>query len=321
MSMIASHYLTSQDDSIQSIAVHPKEKTIVAGANSPDDDIARGSNLNCRFFTLTKDNRLLPQKAVSTLEGVNGQYQRVARYSPDGQLLATGGTDGKLHILQSSDCTEAVPHLELGGEAYDAHFDPLSTTIVAVSSKKCFVVNVKQGRTLWFTEKPIISGLPGDFRASRFGTGLTQGSIYLVVNAHSRKKAFVCKWNTSTWKMERFRAVAEKPVTAFTISDDGSLLGVGASDASVSILDAKSLTLLQRFPNAHGFPITSLSFSPSSRVLVSGSADGTCHVAKVAPKGRGMSLFSLFLLALLLVLLLVSVALYLIGLPSDDGEL
>ncbi|KAJ3327742.1 hypothetical protein HDU76_011222 [Blyttiomyces sp. JEL0837] len=240
INMMASYYMSPIDDSCQSIAVHPKEKTIVIGANSSEELIEKKMNANCRIFTL-KENKLLLQTAFKTVEGTDLTYQRVVRFSLDGKMLVTGCTDGVLQVWLWPEITPAIPAISFGGEVYDAHFDAKTSHVVGVSSQKLMVVNLSKGNTVWTTEKPTVAGETCEFRAARFGSGDSDGFLFTIQNAKSRKKSFVCKYSVGSWKLEKTKLVALRPVTAFTISDNGELLGLGAADASVSVLSAKTL--------------------------------------------------------------------------------
>ncbi|ORY53034.1 WD40 repeat-like protein [Rhizoclosmatium globosum] len=318
---VAKHEFGSDEDSVQSICVHPKEKTIVVGANQSQDRIKQGSNENCRIFTL-KDETLLYQTSISTVDGLKDSFQKVARFSPDGKYLLTGGTDGKLSVWSWPECHNVIPALDMEGEIADANFDSASTMFVALTSKKCVVISLAKGKTVWSIDKPVVtqSADAAEFRSARFGSGSSEGYLFMAVNAKSRKQSYICKWKTDKWAMERSKLVAVKPITAFNISYDGELLTFGAADSSVNILSAKGLQSLLKVPNAHNFPITSLSFSPTGLTLVSGSADGTCNVIAVPLGPAGSSPLSIIIIVLL-VLFALWLLVYLASGDSGVNEL
>ncbi|KAI8620280.1 WD40-repeat-containing domain protein [Chytriomyces sp. MP71] len=320
LSPITKHEFGWQEDSVQSICVNPKEKTIVVGVNCADDQIKKGNNANCRIFTL-KNDCLLLQTSFSTTDGLNYCCQRVASFSPDGKYLVTVGSDGKLSVFNWPELGNAMPPLDADGEIYDANFDSTSNLLVALSHQKCFVINLAKGKTIWSIDQPVVQGETdaAEFRGARFGSGASEGWLFVAVNAKNRKKAFVCKWKTDKWSMERSRQVSTKPITAFTISNDGDLLGFGASDSSLSILDSNSLINKRKIANAHSFPITALAFSPTGRTLVSGSADGSCNVVAVPRKDRNGGMSGSLLWFLIVVAVILAILILLAILFSVDG--
>ncbi|KAJ3023010.1 hypothetical protein HKX48_004633 [Thoreauomyces humboldtii] len=315
---IAEHRFGKQDDGCMSIAIHPREKYLVAGVNSPEDLVKSGDNRNCRVFVY-KGQQFIAGKSYKTLDSRDSMfYQKVGRFSPDGTLLVTGTTDGKLSLWQWPAFELAIPAIDHKGEIADADFDSSGQQLVSVTDTNCFVTDTATGKTLWAIERPVMKKtIKSAFRAARFGKYGSEGYLFLVINAKDKKKAFICKWQTKGWKLHRQKAIGNKPVTAFTISDHGDLLGYGSADLSVHVLSASTLQSIYRVQNAHGFPVTSLAFSPNSKMLVSASADGTVHVA-VVPKPSG----SIFLLPLgLIALLFIALLAYLIFLEEDGQEL
>ncbi|KNC99154.1 uncharacterized protein SPPG_05411 [Spizellomyces punctatus DAOM BR117] len=317
MTPVAEHQFGKKDDGCMSIAVHPKEKAFVAGVNSPEDQVAEGRNENCRVFHLKGDQFIL-RDTHKTLDSKDPFFhQKVARFSPDGKLLVTGTTDGKLSLWTWPDFRSAVPAIDHGGEISDADFDPFGKQLASVTADKCYVTDTSDGRTVWSIENPMMQKtIKSAFRACRFGIAASQGYLFLVINTKDRKKSYICKWQTSGWKLHRQKAISNKPTTSFAISDNGELLGYGSADLSVSVISAKGLQNVYRVPNAHGFPVTTLAFSPNSQLLVSGSADGTCHIAVVPQSSGSLYLIPLCLLALFMVVLLT----YLV-LLEDEQEL
>lgn len=92
------------------------------------------------------------------------------------------------------------------------------------------------------------------------------------MNTKSRKNSFIGVWGLrkNEWTLERYKKVANKPVTAFHVSGDGRWIGFGSSDLSVTVLDS-SLYTIKVFKNAHGFPVTCIGFGKND-LLASGSA-------------------------------------------------
>jgi len=107
-----------------------------------------------------------------------------------------------------------------------------------------------------------------------------------------------------------------KGLTAFDLSDNGKWIAYGSSDCSVGLLDAFTLAPLLNILKAHEFPPTVLKFNPTSRLLVSGSADNTVRLIAI-PDGLGdnssWSYVPTIVFALFLVLFAVAYQLFLSG--------
>jgi len=82
--------------------------------------------------------------------------------------------------------------------------------------------------------------------------------------------------------------VGVKGLTTFDVSDNGKWIAYGSSDCSVGLLDAFTLAPLLSILKSHEFPPTVLKFNPTSRLLVSGSADNTVRLIAI-PDGLGDS--------------------------------
>ena len=111
-------------------------------------------------------------------------------------------------------------------------------------------------------QSPVLSkSLKCTFRAARFGRGSTASRLFTIVNAtpHTtsggprkgkrsiERKAFITTWDTQSWNLIKTRTVAKKPVTSFDVSPDGRMLALGGADLSVSIFDAETVRVSQRY--------------------------------------------------------------------------
>lgn len=91
-------------------------------------------------------------------------------------------------------------------------------------------------------------------------------------------------------------------------SGDGRLLGFGSSDLSIGLMDAHGLTVRSRLSleyncsclvqplvtilKAHEFPMTTITFNPTSSLLVSGSADHSIRIVSVPKTAGGSCMFT-----------------------------
>ncbi|KAF9113531.1 hypothetical protein BGX27_001341 [Mortierella sp. AM989] len=301
--------LDREEDAPMSLCVHPKEPALVCGINSAIKKIELGGNENCRVFQYS-DTEVKHVKSQGTLASKNpDDYQRVVRFSKNGKLLATGGTDGVVAVLNYPDLTSALPVTQFKGHAIlDLDFSVDGEHIAVVSSQNLWIISGKTGQVLEVITNPVLNkNKPFEFRKCRFGVGLFSNTLYTAVNGDKNQKPFVCMWGTNTWTRTRTMTIGTKPITSCTISPDGKLIAFGSADMCVRICNSKTLKVLMTVPKAHALPVTDLAFNSDSSLLVSGSVDATCNVItvpKTFPKNNNfvmlvMALLFLFLAALI----------------------
>ncbi|GAA6053269.1 hypothetical protein JCM3770_002687 [Rhodotorula araucariae] len=322
------HDLSKDEDAPMTVAIHPQSKTLVAGINSSAAQLETGVNENLRVFSYD-DKAIKYDKRKQTITSTDpDHYQKVTAFSraaPSSPLLAVGTTNSQLSLLTFPALEDVLPSLSYDGdEIYDADFNDDGDMLVGTSSNKLCVWSTKdaaEGATdepepLQVIERPVLKKeLACTFRAAKFGRGVTGANLYTVVNAApagrvrkppaGSKKAFVSLWDARAWKLLKTRTVSQKPVTAFDVSDDGTLLAYGSSDLSVGILDAVTLRPILTVLHAHDFPVTALKFNPSASVLVSGSADNSIRVIEVpsaAQRGGNSTTYTLLMTLLVLIL-------------------
>jgi len=178
-------------------------------------------------------------------------------------------------------------------------------------------------------ELPTSIGEGKTFRAARYHPQ-DQQILFSVINSVSprtrgtrtvTRQAYICKWNTETWVVEKTKKVGDRGLTCFDVSDDGSFLGYGSSDLTIGVLDAKSLSPHFTILKAHDFPPTTLKFNPTTTLLVSGSADNTVRIVSVQHAARGFTWgFILFLLLAILVATLAFFAENILVLAVSNGD-
>jgi len=176
---------------------------------------------------------------------------------------------------------------------------------------------------------PSVPGTPAQssvtFRAARFHPS-NYDTLYTAVNTvaprakkskTAKKQAYILKWgvnlrgekdSTQSISMERARKAGEGGLTCFDVSPNGKLLAFGSSDYSLGMLDSTTLSPLLSILKAHEFPITTVRFSPTSTILVSGSVDNSIRIVTVPEKfaGQTWTLIILIVLALLAVVVAIS---------------
>ncbi|KAF7313674.1 WD-REPEATS-REGION domain-containing protein [Mycena chlorophos] len=297
--------------------------------------------------------RFAPRLALSGTHGTltSGDlddYQRVTVLSPNGDMLAVGGTNSLQLLSYPSLAPIALP-IKSDTEIYDAAFSQTTLVVVTTASLLVYALpstaskgspakSKKKGKEKSCRgSRPGASsnhqGSRGHFQAvgQRFSCGSVSESLfirsqrtnwyrfhpgnsdvlYTVSNtipgrSKSRKpasrQAYVCVWNTSSWKADKVKKVADKSITCFVASPDGKYLAFGDSGCRIGMLDATSLSPVATILTAHEFPSTTLTFNPTSTLLVSGSADKVVRVVSV-PAHVPKSSWTLILLILLTIII------------------
>ncbi|KAI0248709.1 WD40-repeat-containing domain protein [Lactifluus subvellereus] len=324
--------LENGEDAPMSMATHPTGSSFVCGINSTEDKVKQGENLNCRVYGVSDDDKIEFISSVGTLSKDPEDFQRVTVFSPDGAYMAVAGNK-ELSLLTVPELASTSTHIDRG-EIYDAAFS--ETMLVVATTVNLLVYNLsgskkgkeKEGAVLTLENPSIIEPpkLPGEetgtFRVAKFHPHSSR-IFYTVMNTTpardgkpTQRKAYLTRWNTDGWKAERTRKVGTKGLTVFDLSDNGKWIAYGLSDCSVGLLDAFTLAPLLSILKTHEFPPTVLKFNPTSRLLISGSADNTVRLIAIPEELGDSSPWSyalMIILALFLALFAVAVQLYMRG--------
>ncbi|KAG1892634.1 WD40 repeat-like protein [Suillus subluteus] len=174
---------------------------------------------------------------------------------------------------------------------------------------------------------PLVPGTPAQsvvtFRAARFHPS-DYNTLFTAVNTVAprmkksktgKKQAYILKWRVDlngeqnsarSISMEGSRKAGEGGLTCFDVSPNGKFLAFGSSDYSLGMLDSTALSPLLSILKAHEFPITTVRFSPTSTLLVSGGADNSIRIVTVPEKFAGQSWTMIMLIILALLVILVA---------------
>ncbi|KAJ7781405.1 quinon protein alcohol dehydrogenase-like superfamily [Mycena metata] len=323
------------EDAPMSMAANLEAGTLVCGVNSPEEKLKTGENQNCRVYAFKEQKLGLLGTHGTLISGDLEDFQKVTVLSPDGKLVVAAGTNS-LQLLSFPSLAPAALAVKTEKEIYDVTFSQntlvIATTanllVYALPSAEAKDSPKKKGKQkavvpselelLRTVDAPLaVSGSTGsNFRAARFHPENTD-ILYTISNtipARSRTRkstppqAYVCKWNTKTWAADKVRKVADKGLTTFDVSPNGNLLAFGSSDCSVGLLDANTLAPLVTILKSHEFPSTTLKFNPTSRLLVSGSADNTIRVISVPDSAEKSSWAFIILILITFLIALLAFA-------------
>ena len=194
--------------------------------------------------------------------------------SPDGRLLAAGGTNGSVALYLLTKPGRPVRLATLGGftsTVYDVAFDPRGQSLAAVSNDG--------SARVWDLSRPGRPFLEGVVRAPR-GAPLqavaynADGSLLAAAGADGT----LLVWRPGQDKAQVVAGAGAAQLTCLAFSPDGRLLATGGEDNVVRLFSVAASGAARTFraPLA-GFSswVDSIAFSPDGGELVAGSSDNS----------------------------------------------
>ncbi|TIA93616.1 hypothetical protein E3P99_00035 [Wallemia hederae] len=296
----STYELDSADDCPMSLSVPLTNKHhLVAGINT-----STPPNTNLRLFNIDGDKLSLESKTQTIYSDDVEAYQRIAEISPSPThpiVVVDGKRKEKqessfLHTLSFPQLKQLNEPLQIQGDILSANFSADGALLAVATSKQVTVYAVESDekktvlKEVQSISEPLIRKNPGgSLRYAKFGRGSHTSKLYTITNSappakkRGARPGFLTAWDTNSWTVIRSVRLADKPVTACDLSEDGQLIAFASADLSVGIVSAKTLAPLVRILSAHSFPVTCLSFDPTATVLASGSPDNSMRLVQVPP--------------------------------------
>ncbi|CDH53313.1 prolactin regulatory element-binding protein [Lichtheimia corymbifera JMRC:FSU:9682] len=279
--------LPRDQDCPMSVACHPTLPLIAAGINDNDTVIENGENRSCRLFELDLSSHAIKptDTAYASTSRNTEDYQKVTRFSPTGNLLVTGFTDGQVTVRRLDDLALKFPPLRFNG-VQDCDIDPDEAHLAVATPKALIILSLKDGTIVQVIESPRLNGRTEcEFRSCRYAKA-PEHKLYAAVNPVSRGRGFLCAWALSPNPQRRYpitkraktASVCRKSITSFSVSPAGDLLAYASTDLTIGVADARLLKPVLVVKEAHGFAIMSLCFSRDGKCLASAGADTLCRI-------------------------------------------
>ncbi len=264
--------LGDHDTEITTLAVCPDGRLLAAGGRTGGTllvwDLASGQRKSWTDPVTGEPTGLL--------EGHSYMVWGLA-FSPDGALLASGASDGTVHLWDVASGVEvglADDHLSL---IRSVDFSPDGRTLASSSCDG--TVRLWDVQTLRQTQEPIRAGI-NVYKVTFSPDG---HRLALAVNPRRETPATVQVYDVATgallWQHE---PQGRTSVYAATFSPDGNWLATGGFSRIVELRDAGDGSLLATLtgPADH---IWGLAFSPDGDKLICTAKDGTVRMWHVAP--------------------------------------
>jgi WD40 repeat protein len=187
-------------------------------------------------------------------------------FSPDGQLLATGDTDYKIHLWNVATGEQQLSWQGHEDWVRSIRFSPDGQLLVTGSEDQTIRLwEVKTGRCL-----KTLEGHTSWLRAVTFsadGKKLASASEDRTVRI----------WEAETGKCLGVLRQHTRTVRSVAFSPDGRILVSGSSDQTVRIWEVDTGDCLQTL-NVHNRGVRSVIFSPNGQLLATGSSDRTVRL-------------------------------------------
>lgn len=213
---------------------------------------------------------------VASLEGHTDAVTSVA-YSPDSQRLISGSMDGTLRLWNAqTGAAIGEPLSGHGASVWSVAFSPDGRRLASAGDDDTLRIWTADAGTPFGTPMQGHSDQVLSVAFSSDGRRLISGSMDGTVR----------RWDAQTGRP--IEAPLPSPTSQWSsvaFSPDGRLFASVGFDQTVTLWDAQTAVPLSRIilPSARLFGVT---FSPDSRRVAAGTADGSLFVSSVAPRAR-----------------------------------
>jgi len=234
-------------------------------------------------------------------------YQKVCRYSPDGEQFATGGLEGVVRIWKypSFKLLKTLPALK--DEVRDLVYHPAGEQLVCVTSAGVATVwdltveNPERIAELVFDIKRTVYGIFGCCYVT--WRGATQLLALAGLQGHG---SYLAAYDTSSWNLVRKAFVHKEVCTRLALSPCRQYVAMGSRTGTVLISDTAALSHMTH-SKPHGWFVTDLSWSADSSRVISVSADSRVCSTLCTRESKG-PLNMTTILAILVALLALAIS-------------
>ncbi|WP_329171361.1 protein kinase domain-containing protein [Streptomyces sp. NBC_01477] len=204
--------------------------------------------------------------------------------SPDGTLVATADSAGKVRLENTTDPTDVVT-LHAGSPAVDVAFFNPSTVLVATRNGR-----IRAYETLrpirgfdWDIHVPAVTCLAVDRIEHRVVAGHSDGTV-TILNSTMR---------TVLQVLRPEGASTAHPILRTAVSPDGNWLAASTGQSSVALWRTDSWAAAPSLRTTHtGDRVTALTFSPDSTTLAAGGSSTRAYIWRLST-GKAAAVFEI----------------------------
>lgn len=255
----------------------------------------------CRALQLSVENNTITELCEWTTETEGkGPSQNVGRLSPSGQLVATGGTDGKVKIFEAGKL-KAEPVLKhdcaKNDEVLDLAFSPDNKVLASCdrtgSCRLWDPTTGEQTRTIEYK----YSGTAVSVRVLRYlPPGEDGQQLLLAAMSAPRGPACLALYNNDG-KIVKQLKLDQKPLTAMELNHSAEQVCVNFVTGGKRIYSLPAMRCLKKVENVHELPAPCAAFVGST--AVSGSGDRSINLLTCKGGGGFSFLYLLLLIAMM----------------------
>ncbi|XP_043551145.1 prolactin regulatory element-binding protein [Chiloscyllium plagiosum] len=270
-----------------------------------------------------------PEMVVESLHVIRTDFstdalQKAVRFNMNNSFLVTGGVDGFIRIWEFPNMKKRFDFRAHDGEVEDVDISPDNKIVTVGRDFKCCVWKNDQLVTdlRWNENMPHISDKMYRYQACRFGKVEDDKDtfrLYTVQIPHKRERkpllCYISKWDGKNFLPLLTSDCGNEVISAMSISDLGTFIGLGTVTGSVAIYIAFSLQQVYYVKETHGIVVTDLAFLPdvgpmkevtrkNEAALLSVAVDSRCKV-HLLPRRQMFPIWVVLLLCGLIIVLTI----------------
>lgn len=266
----------------------------------------------CKILRLNREENTLVELCDWNSEEMGKEpEQNFARFSPDGSMVVTGGSDGIVKLWDMQKTPDIPPVLKRNcgtkhGEILDADFSADNKYLAACDAGgSCRVWEIarddpEDGTVITWMSSAVPKTGKALIKLVRFIAAEQPGQLRLLLGGNGgRGPALIGIFTGSGEKLKEI--VADKlPVKSLSLNPDSSRLVVGLMAGSKVVYSFPELRVIKKTKELHSLPAQSVVFV--GETAISGSGDRDLHLLSVSGGGGGSPMTYIFILLLAIVI-------------------